>query len=100
MQKFIGFFQDGSGNLSATRLAFLLWTVGVLTVWIWVSIHTGTLAPIDSSVQTILGVLMTGKVVQSFSPNDAAPAGTGGALVVTNATVPVTVAPASGAVAQ
>jgi len=36
----------------------------------------------------------------ALDTNDAAPAGTGGALVVTNATVPVTVAPASGAVAQ
>jgi hypothetical protein len=27
--KFSQFFQDGSGSYSATRLAFLLWAVGV-----------------------------------------------------------------------
>ena len=73
MQQLTGFFQDGSGNLSATRLSFLLWAIGVFGVWAWVSIHTNTLAPIDPSVQTILGVLMTGKVVQSFSRNDGPP---------------------------
>ncbi|HSY26997.1 MAG TPA: hypothetical protein VK832_05810 [Burkholderiaceae bacterium] len=70
MQNVVGFLQDGNGNLSATRLAFLLWAIGVFGVWAWVSIHTNTLMPIDPSVQTILGVLMTGKVVQSFSAND------------------------------
>ena len=70
--KFAQFFQDGSGAYSATRLAFLLWSAGVLVVWVWVSITKQALAPIDQSVVLVLGALMTGKVVQSFSPNDAA----------------------------
>jgi hypothetical protein len=71
--KFAQFFQDGSGSYSATRLAFLLWAVGVLAVWTYESITKNALQPVDNTVTTILGVLMTGKVVQSFSPNDAGP---------------------------
>ena len=65
------FLQDGNGRFSATRLAFLLWTVGVLAVWIYLSInHPNTDIRIDSSVTVLIGVLMTGKVVQSFSRGD------------------------------
>ncbi len=74
--KFAQFFQDGTGAYSATRLAFLLWAVGVLAIWIFESINKSALQPVDSTVTTILGILMTGKVVQSFSPNDAAPSTT------------------------
>ena len=58
--------EDNSGGLSATRLAFLLWAVGVLVAWSIVSVRSGTLQPIDGSVQAILAILMTGKVVQRF----------------------------------
>jgi len=33
MNKLAEFFQDNEGGLSATRLAFLLWTIGVLAAW-------------------------------------------------------------------
>ena len=75
MKNISGFFCDGYGNLSATRLAFILWTVGVLAVWIYSSLmHVGgpILAPIDPTVVTLLGILMTGKVAQSFSSGDGA----------------------------
>lgn len=62
----IGFLQDGDGNLSSTRLAFLLWGAGVLVVWMYVSFKTTLLAGIPPEVVTVLGVLMTGKVVQKF----------------------------------
>ncbi|MHA6881538.1 hypothetical protein [Ralstonia pseudosolanacearum] len=65
------FFKDGSGAYSATRLGFVFWVFGVLIVWIYLSI-TNPCEPqkIDSTVVTLLGILMGGKVVQSFSPND------------------------------
>jgi hypothetical protein len=62
----ISFLQDNSGGLSATRLAFLLWAVGVLIVWIYSSIQQDKLAEIDRTVVTVLGILMTGKTVQRF----------------------------------
>ncbi len=67
------FFQEDNGGLSATRLAFLLWVAGVLTVWIISSLTNGKLQPIDSSVTTILGILMAGKVVQKFGEKPTQP---------------------------
>jgi len=85
----IQFIQDGYGAFSATRLAFLLWVVGVLAVWIYLSIvRAESLLHIDSSVVTLIGILMTGKVVQSFSPNDG-PAAANQAKVSATATAPV-----------
>lgn len=66
------FLQDGFGSFSATRLAFLLWALGVLLVWAYTSIQKGSPSlPIDNSVIVVLGILMTGKVTQSFSPGDS-----------------------------
>jgi hypothetical protein len=69
------FFQDGSGQLSATRLAFLLWAVGTLIVSAYTAIAgpAGSAFKVDPSVITLMGILMTGKVVQTFSPGDQAP---------------------------
>ena len=66
------FFQDGNGTLSATRLGFLLWVIGVLVIWIVDSLNSTPMAlqKIDQSVLTLIGILMGGKAVQSFSPND------------------------------
>lgn len=66
MNRLSEFFEDGTGLLSATRLGFILWVVGVLVMWAMTCVSTRTLAAIDPSVTTVLGVLMTGKVVQSF----------------------------------
>lgn len=57
------FFEDGDGNLSSTRLGFLLWTVGVLAVWVSASLH-GHMAEIPTSVQVVLGIYSAGKVTQ------------------------------------
>jgi hypothetical protein len=66
MNRLSEFLQEDNGGFSATRLAFLLWVVGVLVVWIIDSISSKTLERIDPSVTAILGILMTGKVVQKF----------------------------------
>lgn len=66
----LGFLQDGSGDFSATRLAFLMWSLFVLVVWCYVSVINQSLVDINEHVITIIGILMTGKVVQSYSPND------------------------------
>lgn len=60
------FLQEENGGFSSTRLAFLLWAVGVLIIWIINSAKSGILQPIDGSVITIMGILMGGKVVQKF----------------------------------
>jgi hypothetical protein len=70
---FLDFLKDNSGGLSATRLAFLLWVIGVLVAWCIVSVKGGSLQAIDPSVQTVLAILMTGKVVQRFGEKPEVP---------------------------
>jgi hypothetical protein len=79
---FSQFFKDGNGNLSATRLAFLAWAFGMLVAWLYVSWQKQALQALDSSLITALGILMTGKVAQSFSPNDGPATAPGPAQVV------------------
>lgn len=66
------FVQEDNGDFSATRLAFLLWTVGALVVWVYQSLHSGSPQGLSADVVTILGILMTGKVVQKFGEKPAA----------------------------
>ena len=74
--KFSSFLEDESGGFSSTRLAFLLWVVGVLAVYIYQRVHSDRPVVIDGSVITIIGILMTGKVVQRFGEKPELPAGT------------------------
>jgi hypothetical protein len=64
--KIFEFFQDDNGIYSSTRLAFLLWVIGVLVVWCIKSIQCPglELANIPGSILTILGILASGKVIQ------------------------------------
>jgi len=64
------FLQGGHKGFSATRLAFLLWAVGVLVVWMADSISQGQLAPIDYSIVTMIGILMGGKTLQRFGEKE------------------------------
>jgi hypothetical protein len=64
------FFKDGTGQLSATRLVFILWSLGVLIVWLFESLTNNQIEKIDQSIVTTIGMLMAGKAVQSFSPGD------------------------------
>ena len=57
-------FTESSGKLSACRLVFLLWGVGILAVWVITSISNKALQPIDNSVVTLFGLIVTGKVIQ------------------------------------
>ena len=62
MNKLLEFLQEDNGGFSATRLAFLVWSVGVRVVWIIESLTSQVLA----RIATILDILMTGKVIQEF----------------------------------
>ncbi len=77
------FLQEDNGRFSATRLAFLFWSIGVLVVWITISLYQHTLSDLPQSIYLIIGMLMSGKVIQKFgeSKNDnanATPANGGG----------------------
>jgi len=60
------FFQDSDGKLSATRLVMILWVIGTFLIWSYISIKSVALVQLPSSVVDILGILLTGKVVQKF----------------------------------
>ena len=70
-KSFLQFFKDGTDSFSATRLGFFAWVLGVLGVWIVRSIDDKGMPEIDNSILTMIGILMTGKAVQSFSENEA-----------------------------
>ena len=74
---FLQFLQDGQGVFSSTRLAFLLWAIGVLAVWMIESLHAGNLAHIDESVIIVLSALMTNKVIQKFAEKSETPSAEG-----------------------
>jgi len=62
-----GYMLDKAANeFSAMRLAFLLWSLVLLVIWAIVSYRTNALQDIPESVVTILGILITGKVVQRY----------------------------------
>ena len=60
------FIEDNSGGLSAMRLAFLTWTLGVFLLWMMISIQTRALQPLpDSLIITMIGFSGM-KAVQRF----------------------------------
>ena len=62
------FLKDDTHNFSSTRLVFFVWSMGVLVMWILscISATPIELQSIDPSIQTLLGILMSGKVIQKF----------------------------------
>ncbi|GEM_PF-5100218 len=70
MSRLAEFLQEKNGNFSSTRLAFLMWVLGTLLVWIIVSLENSQLAAVPESIIIIFGILMTGKVTQKFGEKD------------------------------
>ena len=68
MSKLAQFFQEDNGTFSATRLAFLTWVFGALIMWGVSSFQSPDrkMQEVPQSVQVLIGILMTGKVVQKF----------------------------------
>lgn len=91
--KVVQFLQDERGQFSSTRLAFLLWTIGLLVVWVFGSLSNpgGTLLEIPNSVIIIISAFMAGKVIQKHAEK--------GLVTTTEATVQATT-PAPAAVQQ
>ena len=64
--KILEFLQDGNDKFSSTRLALLLWVIGLLVIWTMSSIHSEAFLEIPTSTITLVGILVSGKVVQKF----------------------------------
>ena len=67
MNRFLEIFQDNKGRMSAYRLAFLVWMIGVFFVWGWVSYTNNKLADLPQTVVNICGFTIAGKVGQSYT---------------------------------
>lgn len=78
------FFQDDTGQLSAMRLLFILWGVGVFGVWLFLSIKTAAMVAVPWSIISFISSLVAGKVVQSYTENSTSPTGTTTATVTNN----------------
>ena len=63
------FFKDESGQYSAMRLSFVVWSLGVFGVWAAVSIIDKSMAALPKEVITMVGLTLGAKVFQSFSEN-------------------------------
>ncbi len=64
------FFEDTDGKFSATRLVLITWAIGTFVIWSYISIQTATLADLPNSVVQILGIVLTGKVIQKFGESE------------------------------
>jgi len=60
----LNFFREDNGNLSATRLVFVLFAMVVLIVWAYTSILAKVPMSLPDSIVTILLGLAIGKVIQ------------------------------------
>jgi len=69
MKDLLDFFKDDTGMFSAMRLVFILWSIGVLSSWITLSIIKRQLLDIPVGVIYVMGLCVTGKVAQSVSDN-------------------------------
>lgn len=63
------FLKDNCGKMSATRLALLSWSFGILAMWLLTSWQNKKMQPIDNSIVALLGVFGTAKVSEKFAEN-------------------------------
>ena len=69
MNKWQQFFKDDTGQYSSTRLIFIVSSFLILGVWLVSCYHQKKMADLPSSLLYLEGILMTGKIGQSFSEN-------------------------------
>jgi len=63
------FFMDGDKMFSATRLAFLLWSIGLFFIWAVISFIKKDLVEIPQSVVEVTLGFMLGKAGGAFIEN-------------------------------
>ena len=69
MKKFLELIQDRKDKLSLYKTSFLLWTVAVLGVWIYVSIKEKKLSDIPQQCTWFIGVLGGSQLSATFLRN-------------------------------
>lgn len=67
------YFKDPGFKTSATRIVFIIWCMGVLIGWFYVSWEAKELKPIPQSVVTLLGLLAGVKATQRLAEGKTDP---------------------------
>lgn len=73
MNKLTDFFSDNSGGMSSMRLIMAVWFLGALVLWMIVSFQKAEIQPMPESIITLLGIVLSGKVVQRFGEKQETP---------------------------
>ena len=64
MKNLLGLLSESNTNVSSTRIIMIVWMLGILVVWSINSLKTGVMIDIPESLQIVIGILMSAKVVQ------------------------------------
>ena len=73
MKRFLEFFEDDTGKLSATRMAFIITIHTILFAWLFSCIRKGEMISFDPNSIYLILTLMVGKVSQSWVDNKFLP---------------------------
>lgn len=60
-------FTNKNGRLSSMRTVFVIWSIGLLLAWGYISFDKKELQKIDNSIIMLIGILTTGKVSQTYA---------------------------------
>lgn len=63
MNNILQFLQESNGNSSSIRVLMLGYGIGILLVWMFLSIKSGNMVNIPDSVSLILGIVTSAKVI-------------------------------------
>jgi len=70
--KILQFISEDNGQLSSTRLLFLVWGFTLLGIWAYLSVKGGAIQPIDVTVVGAFSSLGLVKTVQKFGEKPGA----------------------------
>lgn len=63
MNNVLQFLQESNGNSSSIRVLMLGYGIGILLVWMFLSVKSGNMVNIPDSVSIILGIVTSAKVI-------------------------------------
>ncbi len=70
MSKLLTMIQDGEGNTSSMRVLLLLVTLAVIVPKVYIAIKTGVAPVWTGDDMAMIGVAMSGKIVQNQQENN------------------------------
>jgi len=70
--KILQFIQEDNGQLSSTRLLFVVWGFTLLGIWAYLSVAKGAIQPIDVTVVGAFSSLGLVKVAQKYGEKPGA----------------------------